>query len=51
MILVTTPMKQAKAKKIKANCVLIEIFIAHKLSEIKGKVNRKIFLAILFDFC
>ena len=44
--LVTTPIKQARAKKIRANWVLIEIFMVYKLSEIKGKVNRKNFLAI-----
>ena len=36
----------ASAKKIKANRVLIEIFIAHKLSEIKEKVKRKNFLLL-----
>jgi hypothetical protein len=38
---VTTPIKQARAKNTKANKVLVAIFIAYKLSEIKGKVNRK----------
>jgi 3-methyladenine DNA glycosylase Tag len=42
--LVTTPIKQAMAKKIKANLVFIGIFIVYKLSKIKGKVNKKIFL-------
>jgi 3-methyladenine DNA glycosylase Tag len=42
--LVTTPIKQAMAKKIKANFVFVGIFIIYKLSEIKGKVNKKNFL-------
>ena len=48
--LVTTPIKQARDKKIRANWVLIEIFMVYKLSEIKGKVNRKKYLAIKFFF-
>ena len=50
MMLVTTPIKQARAKKIRANWVLIEIFMAYNVSEIKEKVNRKKFLAINFFF-
>ena len=47
---VTTPMKQARAKKRMANWVLVEIFIVHKLPEIKEKVNRKNLLAIRIFF-
>jgi hypothetical protein len=47
---VRTPIKQARAKNTKANKVLLAIFIAHKLSEIKGKVNRKKCLAIRIFF-
>jgi hypothetical protein len=48
---VTTPMKQARAKKRRANCVFVVTFMAYKLSEIIGKVNKKIFLAIRIFFC
>jgi hypothetical protein len=48
--LVTTPIKQARAKKIRASWVLMEIFIPRKLPEIKEKVNIKKFLAIKFFF-
>jgi hypothetical protein len=48
MRLVTTPMKQAMAKKIRANWVLVEIFIGYRLPEVNEKVNKK-FLA-LFGF-
>jgi hypothetical protein len=41
MRLVITPIKQARAKKISANCVRVEILILYKIAEIKGKVNRK----------
>jgi len=50
MRLVTTPIKQASAKKIKANWVLVDTFIVDKLSEIKEKVNRKKLLAIKIFF-
>jgi hypothetical protein len=49
--LVTTPIKQARARKIMANWVFAEILMAHKLAEIKEKVNRKKYLAISFFFC
>jgi hypothetical protein len=49
--LVTTPIKQAINRKNMANLVFMEIFIIYKLSEIKGKVNKKNFLAIKFFFC
>jgi hypothetical protein len=48
---VTTPIKQARAKKIRANWVLVATFIAYKLAEIKGKVNIKKSLAIKNLFC
>jgi hypothetical protein len=48
MRLVTTPIKQATAKKIRANRVLVEIFIIYRVSEIKEKVNKKILA--LFPF-
>jgi hypothetical protein len=47
---VTTPIKQAKAKKRMANWVFVVTFIAYKLAEIKGKVNRKKYLAIRILF-
>jgi hypothetical protein len=47
---VTTPIKQARAKKRMANWVFVEIFIVHKLAEIKEKVNRKKLLAIRIFF-
>jgi hypothetical protein len=43
---VTTPMKQARARKIRANWVLVATLMAYKLPEIKGKVKIKNFLAI-----
>jgi hypothetical protein len=48
MRLVTTPIKQAMAKKIRANRVLVEIFMIYRLPEIRGKVNKK--LLALFAF-
>jgi len=42
IILVMTPMKQARAKKKRPNLVLIEIFISYNLSEIKEKVKKNI---------
>jgi hypothetical protein len=47
---VTTPIKQARAKKRMANWVFVATFMAYKLAEIKGKVNRKKYLAIKFFF-
>jgi len=45
------PLKQAIAKKIRGSFVLVGIFSSHNLSEIKGKVNKKNFLAIINFFC
>jgi hypothetical protein len=42
MRLVITPMKQARAKKIRASLVLVEIFICYKISEKAKKVKKKI---------
>jgi hypothetical protein len=47
---VTTPIKQARAKKRRANWVLVVTFMAYKLSEIKEKVNKKKMLAIKIFF-
>jgi hypothetical protein len=47
---VTTPMKQARARKIRANLVFVVTFIAYKLAEIKEKVNKKKLLAIKIFF-
>jgi hypothetical protein len=44
-------MKQAKAKKIRASLVLIEIFMPYNIPEIKEKVNKKKLLAIKYFFC
>jgi len=44
-------MKQAIAKKIRASFVFVGILVSHNLLEIKGKVNRKNFLAIIDFFC
>jgi hypothetical protein len=46
--LVTTPMKQAIAKKIRANLVFVRIFITYKVSKAKEKVNKKILAIIIF---
>jgi hypothetical protein len=48
MRLVTTPMKQAIAKKMRANLVFVRIFISYRLSKAKEKVNKKILAIILF---
>jgi len=47
---VTTPIKQARAKKRMPNWVFEDIFMVHKLPEIKEKVNRKKLLAIRMFF-
>jgi hypothetical protein len=47
---VTTPIKQARAKKRMANRVFVLTFMAYNLSEIKGKVNKKKYLAIRIFF-
>ena len=41
MRLVITPMKQARAKKIRASLVLVEIFIGYNISERGGIVKKK----------
>jgi len=48
MRLVTTPIKQAMAKKMRANWVLVEIFIIYRLPEIGGKVNKKVLALFAF---
>jgi hypothetical protein len=48
MRLVTTPIKQAIAKKINASWVLVEIFITYKLPKIETKVNKKILALLRF---
>jgi len=44
-------MKRAIPKKIRASFVFVEILMSHNLLEINGKVNKKIFLAIINFFC
>jgi hypothetical protein len=44
-------MKQAIPKKIRASFVFVGILMSHNLLEIKGKVKKKIFLAIINFFC
>jgi len=47
---VTTHIDQARARERRTKRVLVATFIAHNLLKIKGKVNKKNFLAINFFF-